>query len=93
VRAGSRPDTHGGSIAQARAAHNARTRIPRFTVSIWYAAHGARRPRIAGRGPLPACRRQRFMRGALSSISRPYLRGEPFYNACTALASLSPTGM
>ncbi|CAI8691369.1 hypothetical protein EMIT0111MI5_120093 [Burkholderia sp. IT-111MI5] len=27
------------------------------------------------------------MRGALSLISRPYLLGEPFYNACTALAS------
>ncbi|WP_162999263.1 hypothetical protein [Burkholderia sp. Nafp2/4-1b] len=41
VRAGSLPDAHGGSIAQARAAHNARSRIPRFTDSIWYAARGA----------------------------------------------------
>ncbi|ATF76256.1 hypothetical protein CO711_01495 [Burkholderia cepacia] len=36
---GPQADAHGGRIAQARAAHNARSGIPRFTVSIWYAAH------------------------------------------------------
>ncbi|NIE56089.1 hypothetical protein F3J12_10030 [Burkholderia sp. Ax-1735] len=35
---GPQADAHGGRIAQARAAHNARSGIPRFTVSIWYAA-------------------------------------------------------
>ncbi|OXJ27843.1 hypothetical protein CFB46_14300 [Burkholderia sp. HI2761] len=39
-----RADAHGGRIAQARAAHNARSGIPPFRDSIWYAA---RRP--AGR--------------------------------------------
>jgi hypothetical protein len=34
-----------GSIAQARAAHNARNRILRFTVSIWYAAQRDRTQR------------------------------------------------
>ncbi|TPQ46694.1 hypothetical protein C2U71_07585 [Burkholderia ubonensis] len=47
VRAGTRADAHGGSIAQARAAHNARNRILRFTVSIWYAAQRDRRPAAA----------------------------------------------
>ncbi|OXI90814.1 hypothetical protein CFB40_10830 [Burkholderia sp. AU31652] len=94
---GPRADAHGGRIAQARAAHNARSGIPRFTVSIWYAAQrpaaDPKCPPEAHRKPSPACRRQPLMRGALSLISRPYLRGEPFYNACTALASISPTGM
>ncbi|GAU01362.1 hypothetical protein BSLA_01r2745 [Burkholderia stabilis] len=35
---GPQADAHGGRIAQARAAHNARSGIPRFTDSIWYAA-------------------------------------------------------
>ncbi|RQS05835.1 hypothetical protein DIE07_25100 [Burkholderia sp. Bp9002] len=87
-----RADAHGGRIADARATHNAPRRILRLTVSIWYArgpCSGA--PSAARRGF--ARRRQRLMRGALSLISRPYLHGERSYNACTALASISPTGM
>ncbi|TGN96078.1 hypothetical protein PL79_018685 [Burkholderia sp. USMB20] len=87
-----RADAHGGRIADARAPHNARRRILRFTVSIWYARRPCSGPPGAARRVFSR-RRQRFMRGALSLISRPYLRGEPFYNACTALASISPTGM
>jgi len=66
VRAGSTPDTHRGSIAQARAAHNARSGIPRFTVSIWYAAHGPaerRKPplRAAPGGPSTAVHARRII--------------------------------
>ncbi|MBU9356766.1 hypothetical protein KTE52_10540 [Burkholderia multivorans] len=45
-------DAHGWRIADARAAHNARRRIPGFTVAIWYAAQrprGGPHPRAAGR--------------------------------------------
>ncbi|OXI26908.1 hypothetical protein CFB35_10105 [Burkholderia sp. AU16482] len=52
---GPRADAHGGRIAQARAAHNARSRIPSFRDSVWYAA---RRP--AGR---PASTREALSGG------------------------------
>ncbi|WP_160327440.1 hypothetical protein [Burkholderia sp. Bp9031] len=57
VRAGWKPDAHGGSIAQARAAHNARSAIPRFTVSIWYAAReaaGRRNPGLRAGAGVPS---------------------------------------
>ncbi|CAG9188162.1 hypothetical protein BVI2075_110152 [Burkholderia vietnamiensis] len=81
-----------GSIAQARAAHNARNRILRFTVSIWYAAQRdrtqrTRAPATHGR-PSTAVHARRIIFDIASVFAR-----EPSYNACTALASISPTGM
>ncbi|WP_185733471.1 hypothetical protein [Burkholderia sp. Bp8998] len=56
VRAGPKADAHGGSIAQARATHNARSGIPRFTDSIWYAARSrrARESRAAAAPGMPS---------------------------------------